>query len=354
MAVTRGGATIKPTSLADLKRELAAGWPDGLTVLTGEDLYHLDKAQQALIDALVPAGASEFALSVYGDQRIDTAAVVASARSAGMFASRRVVLVRDVEALDGDPQALKDYAANPPRNSHLIVRAPSIDRRRKLGQVLAKSGRLLAFPAMASRNTASLLGQVEKLATDKQLELDRGVAALLADVCQADFYRIDAELEKIRAWLGEEPRRVTPLIVREIASGSAMLSGWEVAVAIGRRDRAGALVACRRLLAAGDEPLRMIGGVAFRVRGMLRARAMIENGTGPAQAVRASRLWGDAPAEVARGLSRYTLNELLGFPSLLLEADRTLKSRILAPAAVLESMLDRMMPPTVGSEASGR
>ena len=133
--------------------------------------------------------------------------------------------------------------------------------------------------------------------------------------------------------------------------GSGVLSGWEVAVAIGRHDRSAALAALRRLLRAGDEPLRLIGGVAFRARGMLQARAMIECGVDPGQAVRASRLWGDATARIVAGLQRYSLQELLAFPALLLEADRTLKSRAIAPLAVLESMLDRMLPPATDVEA---
>ena len=96
--------------------------------------------------------------------------------------------------------------------------------------------------------------------------------------------------------------------------------------------------------------MRLIGGVAYRARGMLQARAMIERGVGAAQAVRASRLWGDSTSRVVAGLQRYSLEELLAFPALLLEADRTLKSRAIAPLAVLESMLDRMLPRTTHIE----
>ncbi len=351
MAKSGGRSPFRRTTLRAVREELARGWPAGLTVLTGDDLYHLDQAQRALLSELVPGEASEFALTVYGEQRVDIATVVASARSLGMFASRRVVLVREVNALDGEPEAIGTYAADPPPNSHLIVRAPDLDRRRKLGQVLAKSGKVLAFPAVTAQEADRLGEEVSKLAVEKGLKLLGPAAALLAEVSAGDFYRIDAELEKIRAWQGESAAAVTEQVVREVAAGSAVLSGWEVAVAIGRRDRSAALAALRRLLGAGDEPLRLIGGVAFRARGMLQARAMIERGVGAAQAVRASRLWGYSTSHVVAGLQRYSLEELLAFPALLLEADRTLKSRAVAPLAVLESMLDRMLPPTTQIEA---
>ncbi|HKQ62971.1 MAG TPA: hypothetical protein VJS92_16895, partial [Candidatus Polarisedimenticolaceae bacterium] len=48
-------APAPAVQLAALRRELARGWTPGLTVLTGSDVYHLDAAQQALLDALAPA-----------------------------------------------------------------------------------------------------------------------------------------------------------------------------------------------------------------------------------------------------------------------------------------------------------
>lgn len=355
MARARSSTSIPPTTLPAVQQELARGWPAGLTVLTGDDLYHLDGAQRAILGELVPGEASEFALTVFGEQRVDVATVVAAARSLGMFATRRVVLVRDVSALDGEPDALRAYAADPPPKSHLIVRAPELDRRRKLGQTLAKFGKVLAFPAVSPQDTGRLAKEVLELASRKGLELRGPAAALLAEVSAGDFYHIDAELEKLRAWQGEAlGQPITADDVRQLASGSAVLSGWEVAVAIGRRERAAAFGALRRLLFAGDEPLRLLGGVAFRTRGMLQARAMIERGVGPAQAVRASRLWGDSTSRVVAGLERYSLQELLAFPALLLEADRTLKSRSIAPLAVLESMLDGMLPADPSAEAPRR
>src|SRR5262245_35979222 len=56
--------------LAAVQRELARGWPAGLTVLTGTDGYHLDAAQHALLERLAPAD-QPLARSVYGTERVD-------------------------------------------------------------------------------------------------------------------------------------------------------------------------------------------------------------------------------------------------------------------------------------------
>ena len=346
----RGRAPSGRTALARLRERIEKGWPPGLTVLTGGDLYHLDRAQQALLAALVPDDSSGFARTVFGEQRVDVAAVVAAARSAGMFAERRVVLVRDLAALEGEADALAAYAAEPPRSSYLLVRAPDIDKRRKLHKTLVTAGVVLEFPAAGAQDAAMLADDVRELAEERGLAVDRPTAVLLAEACACDFYRIDAELQKARSWLGGGGRpALTRELLGELAAGSVVLSGWEVASALLRGRRAEALLALDRLLEGGEEPLRLLGGLAFRARSMMQARALMDGGVPAARALRAARLWGLRPDEAERCLARYSTTRLLGFPGLLLEADRTLKSRSLAPRAVLGAMLERMIPDDDGS-----
>jgi DNA polymerase-3 subunit delta len=326
--------------LRQVLERIEQGWAAGLTVLSGEDLYHLDAAQRALLRRLVPEEATEFALTVYGESKIDVGTVVAAARSVGMFAPMRVVLVRDVGCLEGDPSPLDEFARRPPSNGYLIVRAPQLDRRRKLHQTLAKSGTLLVFGASA----AGAPNEVSAIAKEKRLSLDGAAAAFLAAVCGGDLYRVERELEKIRVWIGGSGRAEVDLeTVRETVSGSGLLSGWEVANALTMRDYRAAAGSLRRLIAAGDEPLKILGGLAYRARGMLRAKALIDSGTPARAAFRAAGLWGQAEPELTRGLARYTLGEILAFPSKLLRADRELKSRRLAGGAVLESAVERLL-----------
>ena len=107
--------------------------------------YHLDAAQGALLEHLAPGDDSAFGLTVLGEGKIDTAEVVATARSVAMFASRRVVLLRDVAALDGEAEPLVAYAKKPPSESYLLVRAPKLDLRRPLHKAIVAAGKVLQF-----------------------------------------------------------------------------------------------------------------------------------------------------------------------------------------------------------------
>lgn len=336
-----GGPKVRGGDLfREFEKELAREWPAGLTVLSGDDAYHLDRAQRLLIEVLTRDDASEFGLTVFGDDKVELSAIVSAARSVGMFSPRRVVFVSNLSALDGEPETIQAYAKAPPAQSYLIVRAPSLDQRRKLHQVLAKSGRLLKFEAGDPR-----YGRGERdvvaMAREKELELDSSTAAFLHQIAGGDLYRLSNELDKIKAWLGEGDRRVTQEVVREVAASGGLLSGWEVADAVLRRDRAAALAAARRLVEAGDEPIRVVGGLAWRARVMLQARAMLDAGTKPGDVIKATRAFYYRDA-LLQGVTRYSMDELLRFPSTLMHADKTLKSRSIHPRAVLENLVDRL------------
>jgi DNA polymerase-3 subunit delta len=332
-----GGAVLE-TVLATLQK----GWPPGLTVLTGDDLYHLDRAQSKILEALAPGANGAFGLSVYGDDPISTGALVGSARSTGMFASRRVVFLRDVASLDGDPEPLQAYASNPGDDSFLIVRAPKLDRKRKLHKALAEAGACLAFRLPAGdAELRALAAEMAAMATARGVRLADAAAWLLLDVCGPDLNRIASELDKLAIWLGFEAAEGVPVdaaTVRALVAGSGILSGWELADAVTERDAGEAIAAARRLLDAGDEPIRILGGLASRARSLLRAKAMTEAGAPVNSVIDGARAWYFREA-LAKGLKRYTMGELLEMPGRFLEADRCLKSRSLDKGAVLEALV---------------
>ncbi len=343
--------------VAAVAKKAAAGWPAGVTLLTGTDLYHLDRAQKVLLDALVPEADREFGLTVFGDERVPVATAVSAARSVGMFAERRVVLVRDAALLEGEPDALLEFGAKPPSEGYLLLRAPALDLRRKLHKALESAGTALRFDPPGD-DPRAWVRALQSVARDKRLALDPDAAMLLAQVCGADLYRVDSELEKIALLLGggagdggaADAGRVGVEIVRESIAGSGLMSGWEVADAVLARDRRKALAAARRL-AESDEPIRVVGGLAYRARTMIQGKALLESGMSPGDVVQAVRAWAYRDAFLD-GLRRYSIDELLRFPGLLFRADRTLKSRQIDRGAVLEDLVDRLTSPAAAGAES--
>lgn len=345
MAAGRSGP--QPSGRAtwrEVRRRLERGWPPGLTVLTGEDLFHLDRAQRLLLEALAGGDPAGFGLIVWSEGKVDVERVVEGARSAGMFSRHRVVFVRDVSVLEGEPDALRSYASAPPAGSFLVVRAPKLDARRSLHKALLESGTTLSFGPL---RPVELLEAAAELEREKEVPLDGEARAFLVDACAGDLHRVESELDKLRAFAGADaPGRLGIETVRQVASGGAALSGWELSNAIEARDRDAALEAARRLLGGAgeaEEPLRILGGLAYRARMLLRVRALVAAGARPVEAAAAVRGFPDE--RLAAAAMRYDLGELLAVPARLLEADRALKGSSLPPLAVFERLVEELTAP---------
>jgi DNA polymerase-3 subunit delta len=259
-----------------------------------------------------------------------------------MFATRRVVFLKDVASLEGDPEPLAAYAASPGSDSFLIVRAPKLDRKRKLHKALAEAGVCLVFRAPAGgAEFKAFAAEMTAMAKARGVRLTEEAAGLLLDVIGPDLNRIASELDKLSMWLGPEPgpaSSVDAATLRELIAGSELLTGWELADAVTERNAAGAIAAARRLLDSGKEPIVILGGLASRARSLLRAKALTEAGVPLKTVIDGARAWYFRDA-LAKGLTRYTMTELLDMPARFLEADRCLKSRALDKGAVVETLV---------------
>ena len=327
------------TVLEQFRGRLASGWPPGITLLTGKDQYHLDVAQTELLAALVPPGSTDFSLSIYAEEKVDVASVVAAARSLGMFSPQRVILVRELSSLEGEPEALSEYAGKPPEGSFLLVRAPDLDKRRKLHKALFSAAHTLEFGEVSRSDVSRFASDVRSKAAERNLTLSQDVGAFLMETSQGDLYRVIGELDKIRDWFGGEGKVNVGLEdARQVLSGTELLQGWEVADAILDRDEAAGLLAARKLVESGGNPIQLLGGIAHRTRTMLQARAMIEAGRPRSEIVTATRAF-YIKDRLFQGVERYSFGEILAFPALLGKADKALKSSTVDPGLILEQLV---------------
>jgi len=345
------GAQAGPWGGAVLERvneTIQRGWPSGLTVLTGDDLFHLDRAQRAILRALVPDLADPYACTVFSDVPVAAAELVGAARSIGMFAARRVVLVRDAALIQGEPDALTAFAASPPERGYLLIRAAKLDRKRKMGKALAEAKNCFVFRAAAGNERTALVRVIAALAREHAVDLPREAVDLLVEVCGSDLNRIEREIEKLDLSLGGgagKPRVADLATMRSLLAGASLLSGWELSEALLARDLKAALDAARRLVDSGEEPIRIVGGLAWRARTLLKAKAMSDAGAPARDVVAAARAWSQE-RELLKSLSRTRLADLLAMPQHLLAADRALKSRSIDPRAVLEQLVFDLLPET--------
>jgi DNA polymerase-3 subunit delta len=333
-----GGAVLEK-----MRARMGDGWPAGLTVLAGKDIYHMDQAQEELLADLVPPGSTDFSLTVFGEDMVDVSTVISAARSIGMFSPKRVILVQEVSALDGEAEAITAYAKQAPEGSYLIVRATDLDKRRKLHKALVAAGHVLEFSGVTRGDEARFKDDVKKQAASRNLTLTKDVGVFLMATSMGNLYQVIRELDKIRDWFGgSEEQTVRLEDARQVLSGTELLEGWEVADAILDRNEAAAILAVRKLLQFGGNAIQLLGGVAHRARTMLQARAMLETGRSRRDIVSATHSY-YIQDRLFTGIGRYSFHDLQKFPGRLMKADRALKSSSVDPCLILESLLQEMI-----------
>lgn len=197
-----------------------------------------------------------------------------------------------------------------------------------------KHGEVLASAAPA--RTGDVAGWVAGRVKGLGLKLDRDAALYLAEVFGPDLTGIAGELNKLALLPGPFTREAVQRVVGREAPGDsfAMLG----AATTGRA--AEALGQLRRLLAAGEDPFKLMGAVVWQYSLVARCVGLIAQEGRVNETVAAQRL-GVKPfpakkaLEVARRLSESKVRAQL---SRILEADLNMK-RGLDPAVTLERLI---------------
>jgi DNA polymerase III delta subunit len=323
---------------ASAARDAKKGWPAGLTTLTGADLYHLDVAFDAILESLAPDRDDPFAFTVLRDGRLSPAELVDRAASRGMFAAARIVVLRDVAILDGDPEPLARFAAGPPESSWILVRAPRLDRKRKLHQALC-AGRLLEFrPPEGGAEAREFLEVVGTLAGERGVRLDARAAAWVAAGSDGDLLRVRLALDQLRDAFPGDGAPLTEGQVAEIVPASESATGWELGDHLVSRDAGRALADARRYESMGQEAIKIVGGLAWRARSLVQAKGLEAKGAPFDAIVNAARAWAWRDA-LRAALGRWRPADARALPSRLLAADRALKSRQAPPYASIERLI---------------
>jgi DNA polymerase-3 subunit delta len=169
-----------------------------------------------------------------------------------------------------------------------------------------------------------LEGWVARRATDAGIELAVPAARALVEVIGASTAELASAVEQLRdAFPGE---RLTPELVHRQFRGLGDQKVWDLCDRAFAHDLAGAIRSLRAIEESGDDPLKVLGGIAARLRDLMRVRALPDR-MSPADVAREAGLRFDWQArryqQQARG---YTMERLVELHLEVVEADRALKS----------------------------
>ncbi len=345
-----------------LIEKLAKGKPVGAIVLEGSDPYLRDLCRNKIIDSYVPAPMRDWALARIAVRGGDWSEMFQRAETMPMLAPCQVLLVDGAETIQGrakdddagdeddgdsgdDPRkdtlkAFAEYLEKPAPFTVLVFEVPKLDHRQRLYKILAEHS-LIVELTLGNESAASLAAQMAK---DLGVEIDRPAAALLVDILNSEPARIQLEIQKLASYVHGRGR-ITSADVEELVVAARKNTVWQLADMLATRRRDAALEFLDNLLREGEEPIGLVGVLAWMYRKLIEARDLPAHTSG-FQAARTLGMRPDAAEAAVRNAHRIPKQDLINGLIALAEADSQLKSSNPNPRALMEFLIARLTSST--------
>jgi len=344
-------------SPSQLTIQLSQGVVAPVYLLVGEEDLLRDAALSQLKQSLLSEGGADFNCDLfYGDEAEGTQ-IASCASEAAVFAPRRLVIVKAADKLPARHcDALLSYIKDPNDSTTLIFSAPKLDGRLKFSQALMRGSVVVDC---APPREAQLGTWLKQEAGRVGVTIDEQAFQMLRESCGGSLYSVRREIEKLAAYV-PAGRTVTADDVAMVRGTEPGASVFDMAAAIGAKDRGKALAILARNLEAGEAPLRILGSLAWQYRRLWKVKELMRQGGREGEAARILRI---DPSRVRSLLGQFPERSLQDASRAFLEADGKLKGGSGGrPAMVLDRLIlhlcDRPQEgwpkPTVPSPAARR
>jgi len=328
--------------LTTLRRELAAGRIEPVYLISGDEAFLKEEAARRIREAVLgpDADAASWNLSVLDGATGSLADVLDAARSLPMFASRRLVWVRDVERLrESQPELLRAYLDSPSPTTCILLTVGSgkPDFRKAIFKALQRGARVLEFaPLKGAALTRWIQARVKELGA----EIDEDAASLLEMHAGPELLRLDQEMKKALDFVAPA-KRLTGAALSATLGAAAAGSVFEFTERAGAGQAEEAIRLLRGILADGEEPPKLLFLLARHLRSLVLGQALMQSGQ---QGSDLAQALGIPPypfliEKIQKQIRAFP--QPAGAPSLrlVLEADRALKSGSGKPPGILERLV---------------
>ena len=279
-------------SAAVVRKQVAAGSPDSIYLLFGED--EIEKSALAAdFSALVEEGLRAFNVDrihageyTTGDRLIDgVAGILDAVRTLPMMAPRRVVVVMQAETLlapkresDAALRAMEQLEAlvrEPEPTATLVLVATAVDKRSRIFKLLLKQATIVECGVLETLDDAERWVQTRVSAAGAAI--DPAAARLVAQRAGVDVKRLRADVERLVLYaLGQ--KQIALEDVRAVIGPAALQDDWAMTNAIEAGLTGEALRQLALILDAGAPAEKVLGQLGWVVRAKFPALAPAEVG----------------------------------------------------------------------------
>lgn len=220
-----------------LKKEIEAQKFSPVYYLGGTEPYFVDKLSKMLEEHALAPGEDAFNKSVMYGAETKAGKLLGELRSFPMMANRRLVVLKEAQALGKNEwDALQTYFENPVKSTVFVMtfKGKELDARTKLYKSIEKNG-------IVYKSKALYENQIPAWITDyckpKGFQLAPEAQRILSTYLGTNLALIESELEKIFLYMANEPNKfITPAIVFEMINVDKDFNVFELMNSVGVRD----------------------------------------------------------------------------------------------------------------------
>jgi DNA polymerase-3 subunit delta len=324
---------------ADLIASLKQGKILPLYLFFGEEEFLIQEALDLIIKKVVDPGARDFNFNALYCRDTPASELVNLCQTLPFMSEKRLVLARDFDALKAaDLEELIPYLNDPsPSTCLVMVSNQGKYEKKSVTAAVEAHGAVTRFYPLLDRE---IVAWIEGWARARGLSLQRDAAQYLWQTIGNDLQKIGNELEKVEISI-KEKKSITFEDVKTVVGDFREYTPFDLAAALGSKNREKAFLILSRLIQEGEQPVGLLGSIAWNFRRLLHAKAMEAAGRGPDEAMRKLRppvIFHQA-AQFKAQMRSFTMDELRKAFAVMLSTDRMLKSSGLSGRLVLERMI---------------
>ncbi|OFZ18237.1 MAG: DNA polymerase III subunit delta [Bdellovibrionales bacterium RBG_16_40_8] len=250
--------------LRKLQLNLDKKSPAAVYFLYGEEIFLLDEALRAIKMKVLKEGAQDFNFDSFLASDVSVSHVRDAVETLPVMCDRRLVIYKNVEHLKEDAWSeLEPVLANTHDTATLVLVASKIDRRKKyIKQLQAKA----VFVELKKPFDNQIPMWIDYIAHLNNAKLSKDAISVLQELVGSNLSEINNEIKKIQQYVGSTSKTIELQDVLQVVSRARIESVFNLTDAIGRRDRAHALVCLANLLEHGQNEVGVVALIHRQIR----------------------------------------------------------------------------------------
>jgi len=319
-----------------------------LYLFYGEEEFLVQEAIELIIKTIVDPGARDFNFNILYCRDTAVSEIVNLAQTLPFMSEKRLVIAKEIDTLKAaDLENLVPYLNDPSPSTCLVMVSNQgrYDKKSVISAVEAHGAVTRFFPLL----DREVLSWIEGWARARGLSLQRDAAQYLRQTVGNDLQQINNELQKVEIYL-KEKKTIALDDVKTVVGDFREYTSFDLAAALGKRNKEKAFLILSRLIQEGEQPVGLLGLIAWNFRRLMRAKAMEAAGIGYEEIKRKLGVIFHQSASFQEQMRRFSMGELYNAFDIMLGADRALKSGGLNSRLVMERMILKLCGGELGVE----